>query len=164
MKTIFFLMINANNQLLNQTKKKKFFFFFFYYASKTRKFKNVFLFFFSEEKKRKNEDKTRPKNDFWPTTDRKELLTKPKRQIRSRLTILSKNLLKKNKKNFLMKKKAMLESNLGYNCYDRDQGKIKKTPEKTLTGKRMTASSKIFLNRHATVTSTTSVCTRVVQR
>jgi len=58
-----------------------------------KKFENE-LFSFLLKQKRENEDKTRPRNDFWPTADRRESLTIPNRQIKpdsqARLKILIK--------------------------------------------------------------------------
>jgi hypothetical protein len=40
-----------------------------------------FSFFFKASKRGKSEDKTTPKTDLWPTADRRESLTIPKRMI-----------------------------------------------------------------------------------
>jgi hypothetical protein len=68
-----------------------------------KKLENEF-FSFILNKKREKEDKTRPKNDFYPTMDRKDSLTIPNKQIRTDSKTHLKTLMKKTKEIFDKKK------------------------------------------------------------
>jgi hypothetical protein len=63
MKAFFFLIFNANNQLLNQTKKVKSIYIFLL-CFQNKKFLNVFFSSF-QKKKGKNKDKKKPRNNLY---------------------------------------------------------------------------------------------------
>jgi hypothetical protein len=62
---------------------------------------NSFLFF--QRKKGENDDKTGPRNGFWPNRRSQGVTDNTKQADQSRLTNLSKNPIKENTRNLLSK-------------------------------------------------------------
>jgi hypothetical protein len=69
-----------------------------------KKFENEF-FSFLLKKKRENDDKSRPRNEFRPKRRSQGVTDNTKQADQSRLTNLSKNPIKENTRNLLMKRK-----------------------------------------------------------
>ena len=64
---------------------------------------NSFLFF--QRKKGENDGETGPRNGFWPNRRSQRVIDNTKQADQSRLTKLSKNPIKENTRNLLMKRK-----------------------------------------------------------